>query len=59
VTPEGVVVPVALTHEMLGRLSGARRPTVSLALTELSATGAVQRLPEGGWLLSPDAHPSR
>ena len=31
-TPDGVVVPLTLSHRMLGQLVGALRPTVSSAL---------------------------
>ena len=55
VTADGVVVPVGLTHEMLGRLVGARRPTVSLALKQLDADGAVVRRGDGAWLLASGA----
>jgi CRP/FNR family cyclic AMP-dependent transcriptional regulator len=48
----GVVIPLQLTHETLGRLIGARRPTVSLALKELSASGMLERRGDGAWLLS-------
>jgi CRP/FNR family transcriptional regulator, cyclic AMP receptor protein len=51
----GIIVPLRLTHETLGRLVGARRPTVSLALKHLAATGAVARRPDGSWLLRPGA----
>lgn len=51
VTPDGVVLPLALTHALLGRLVGARRPTVTLALRVLAADGAVRRRPDGTWLL--------
>jgi CRP/FNR family cyclic AMP-dependent transcriptional regulator len=50
ITPEGVTIPLRLTHEALGRLVGARRPTVTLALAELAESGAVTRSSEG-WLL--------
>jgi CRP/FNR family transcriptional regulator, cyclic AMP receptor protein len=43
VTPNGTVLPLGLTHETLGALVGARRPTVTLALGELSDRGAVLR----------------
>lgn len=49
---EGVVIALKLTHEALGRLIGAQRPTVTLALKALRARGAVVRLADGGWLLS-------
>ncbi len=50
VTPAGVTVPLSLTHESLGALIGARRPTVSLAISELVERRAVIRQ-SGGWLL--------
>jgi CRP/FNR family transcriptional regulator, cyclic AMP receptor protein len=50
VTPAGVRVPMALTHETLGSLIGARRPTVTLALRKLGEDGSVLRQ-ESGWLL--------
>lgn len=53
VTPFGVEVPLELTHETLGRLVGAQRPTVTLALRELAAQRAVTRTRERGWLLDP------
>jgi CRP-like cAMP-binding protein len=51
VCPEGVIVPLDLTHEMLGLFVGARRSTVTLALRELEQTGAATRTTEGRWLL--------
>lgn len=51
VTPEGVVLPMALTHQAIGHLAAAKRPTVSVALGQLAAEGRVVRLPDGGWLL--------
>jgi hypothetical protein len=54
VTPEGVVVPVVLTHEMLAALVGARRPSVTTALSGLSRAGLVLRRPDTRhWLLTP------
>lgn len=50
VTPNGTIVPLALTHDALGELVGARRPTVTLALKELSDRGAVFRQ-DSAWLL--------
>jgi CRP/FNR family transcriptional regulator, cyclic AMP receptor protein len=50
VTPSGTAVPIDLTHGVLGGLVGARRPTVTLALQELTARGAIVRQREG-WLL--------
>jgi CRP/FNR family transcriptional regulator, cyclic AMP receptor protein len=50
VTTAGTVLPLSLTHETLGALVGARRPTVTLALGELASRGAVLRQ-EKAWLL--------
>ena len=43
VSGDGVVVPLALTHRILGQLVGARRPTVSTALGELAERGELVR----------------
>jgi CRP/FNR family cyclic AMP-dependent transcriptional regulator len=51
-TSDGVVVSLNLTHETLGRLIGAQRPTVTLALKALRDRRAVARRPSGGWLLA-------
>jgi CRP/FNR family transcriptional regulator, cyclic AMP receptor protein len=53
VTLDGVVVPVRLTHDMIGRLVGAHRPSVTTALSELAREGRISRLPNG-WLLRGD-----
>jgi hypothetical protein len=50
VTPSGVRLPLALTHDTLGGLVGAARPTVTLALRELTDRGAVVHQ-DSGWLL--------
>jgi CRP/FNR family cyclic AMP-dependent transcriptional regulator len=57
VTAEGTIIPVRLTHEALGKLVGARRPTVSLAMKELAADGRVRRQPDGTWLLLDETLP--
>lgn len=51
VTPQGVIVPLSLTHEALGRLIGARRPTVTLALKALAAEQRLERQEDGSWLV--------
>jgi CRP-like cAMP-binding protein len=53
VTPMGTRVPLEFTHEALGRMIGARRPTVSLALRELTEQGALVRQSDGWMLLKP------
>ena len=55
VTPAGVLLPLHLTHETLGRLIGARRPTVSLALKDLAAGNMLERRQDGAWLLRYEA----
>lgn len=50
VTPAGTLLPIALTHAALGGLIGARRPTVTLALGNLTNAGAIRRQ-QRGWLL--------
>lgn len=51
VTPEGVVLPLALSHELLGALVGAQRQTVTMAAGRLAERGLVRRRPDHGWVL--------
>jgi CRP/FNR family transcriptional regulator, cyclic AMP receptor protein len=51
VTADGIAIRLALTHEALGRLIGARRPTVTLALRMLCERGALERRPDRSWLV--------
>jgi hypothetical protein len=51
VTPEGVSVPVKLTHQLLGRLVGAQRPSVTTALKQLLEDGLLSRSADGTWML--------
>jgi CRP/FNR family cyclic AMP-dependent transcriptional regulator len=53
VSPQGVRVPLSLTHETIGKLVGARRPSVTTALGVLSRRGLVERT-DTGWLLHGD-----
>jgi hypothetical protein len=52
VRPDGVVMPVRLTHELIARMVGARRPSVSTALKQLEREGVISRLDPCGWLLT-------
>jgi CRP-like cAMP-binding protein len=54
VRPDGVVVPIRVTHQLLAGVVGAQRPSVTTALGELRRSGAVERLPDGTWLLRGD-----
>ena len=51
VTPRGVDVRLKLTHEMLGKLVGARRPSVTTAIGALTAAGEIERTADGYRLL--------
>ena len=53
-TPDGVAIPLTLSHRMLGQLVGARRPTVSSAIGELAARDELVRRKDGTWLLKGD-----
>jgi CRP/FNR family cyclic AMP-dependent transcriptional regulator len=54
VRPDGVLVPLKLTHETLARLVGAQRPSVTTALRQLSDDGRLQRTADRSWLLTGD-----
>jgi hypothetical protein len=64
VAREGIAIPLVLSHRLIGELIGARRPTVSTALTELAREGQLLRREDGTWLLTgepvavPGPHPS-
>ncbi len=51
VTPEGIVVPLPLSHQRLADLVGAHRPSVTTAMGELTRSGAISRRDEGHWVL--------
>lgn len=52
VRPDGVVIERSFTHESLGQMIGAARPTVSLALKELAKAGLLRAEHPRGWLLT-------
>ena len=51
VSPDGILLPLPLTHRLLACLVGARRPTVTTALKELTRQGLLSRRDDGAWLL--------
>jgi CRP/FNR family transcriptional regulator, cyclic AMP receptor protein len=53
VSTQGVRLPLALPHRTLATLVGARRPSVTTALSGLARDGLVERT-EAGWLLHGD-----
>ncbi len=54
VGPDGVVLELPLTHQVLGRLVGAQRPSVTTALSDLSRRGLIGRREDGAWILRGD-----
>jgi CRP/FNR family cyclic AMP-dependent transcriptional regulator len=53
VGPQGVRLPLALPHRTLATLVGARRPSVTTAVSGLTRAGLVARV-DDGWLLHGD-----
>lgn len=61
VVPGGVSLTLKLPHRTLAGMVGARRPSVTTALGQLMARGAVERRADGAWVLrgAPPARPVR
>jgi hypothetical protein len=51
VTPEGVLLDIPLTHDLLAAVTGARRPSVSVAVRRLVDDGLIVPRPRSRWLL--------
>jgi hypothetical protein len=51
VHPDGIVVPLPLSHQRLAEIVGAHRPSVTTAMGELTRAGAVSRRANGDWVL--------
>jgi len=51
----GMHLPLPLTHAQVGQLVGIRRPSATVALGALRRQGMVTPLPDGTWLVAPDA----
>lgn len=56
VEPDGILVPLPLTHRLIGQLVGAERPSVTHALARLAGPGLVTRAPNGLVLHGTAAH---
>ncbi|MCP9491854.1 MAG: helix-turn-helix domain-containing protein [Solirubrobacteraceae bacterium MAG38_C4-C5] len=54
VSSAGVLLPLPLSHDVLGRLISARRPSVSRTVADLTERGLLRRTPERHWLLIGD-----
>jgi CRP/FNR family cyclic AMP-dependent transcriptional regulator len=52
VTPEGMLLPLPLTHDLLGQMTAARRSTVTIAVNALEDLGQIQRTDGGSWLVT-------
>jgi len=55
--PDGVTVPLPVTHDVLAQLVCAQRPTVTTALKRLSDQGRISRRHDRTWLLAPEPPP--
>jgi CRP/FNR family cyclic AMP-dependent transcriptional regulator len=55
VAPDGVSVPLPLTHQTLGRIVRAQRPSVTSALKDLRERGFLSRGADGTWVIHGDA----
>jgi hypothetical protein len=51
VHPDGIVVPLPLSHQRLADIVGAHRPSVTTAMGELNRAGAISRRESGDWVL--------
>lgn len=51
VVPEGITVPLPLSHQRLADLVGAHRPAVTSAMGELARSGDLSRRADRTWLL--------
>ena len=54
VTSEGVVIPFRLTHEVLGEIIGAQRPSITTAIRRLHEAGQIKQDAGGGYVLIAD-----
>ncbi len=48
--PQGMKIPIRLSHRNLAALIGARRPKVSSALTSLAERGLIEQEKDGTWI---------
>ncbi len=55
VTPDGVVLRLALTHQQLAEVAGARRPSLTSAVGALESDGRLVRRPGHEWVLFGEA----
>ena len=58
VRPDGIVVPLPVTHDVIAQVVGAQRPTVTGALQRLALSGKLRRRPDRTWLLAGHTSPA-
>jgi CRP/FNR family cyclic AMP-dependent transcriptional regulator len=51
VLPDGIAVPLPLSHQRLADLVGAHRPSVTTGMGDLVRSGAISRREDGVWML--------
>jgi CRP-like cAMP-binding protein len=59
VTPNGVRIPFRLTHEVLGEIIGAQRPSVTSGLAQLEQRGLLRRAADRTFVLMGDLGDSK
>jgi CRP/FNR family transcriptional regulator, cyclic AMP receptor protein len=52
VNPDGILIDLPLSHELIGRLTACRRPTATLALQFLHDRGLLTRVADDSWKLA-------
>jgi hypothetical protein len=50
-TPEGIHIPLRLTHDLIAHLLGAQRPTVTTSLNNLERAGRLLRRSDRTWVV--------
>ena len=55
VGPEGITIPLPLTHETVAMIIGVRRPAATLGLQRLASAGLLLRRGSNRWLLTNQA----
>lgn len=51
VGPQGITVPIPLSHQRLGDIVGAHRPSVTTAMGALTRSGMLSRADDGSWIV--------
>jgi CRP/FNR family cyclic AMP-dependent transcriptional regulator len=52
VTPDGILIDLPLSHDLIGRLTASRRPTATIALQLLHDQGLLTKLAADSWRLT-------